>query len=147
MRHTAPADAATSPEVVDNLPTWDLADLYPGPGSQAVEADLADAETAARAFADAHQGRLAAMSGGVLAAAIFEYERIEEVLGRLMSYAQLLFSGDSTNAEIGRFYQTVSERVTAISSHLLFFSLELNRLDETVLEQKLADPALAHWQP
>ena len=62
------------------------------------------------------------MSGGALAAAIAEYERIEEVLGRLMSYAQLLFAGDSTNAEIGRFYQTVSERVTTISSHLLFFT-------------------------
>ena len=65
------------------------------------------------------------------------------MLGRLMSYAQLLFAGDSTNAEIGRFYQTVSERVTAISSHLLFFTLELNRLDDAALEQKLADPALA----
>ena len=64
-----------------------------------------------------------------------------------MSYAQLLFSGDSTDAAIGRFYQTASERVTSISSHLLFFTLELNRLDEAVLEQKLADPALAHWQP
>ena len=64
-----------------------------------------------------------------------------------MSYAQLLFSGDSTNAEIGRFYQTVSERVTAISSHLIFFTLELNRLDDAALEQKLADPALARWRP
>ena len=127
----------------DDLPTWDLSDLYPAPDSPAVQADFAKAEQAARAFAAAHQGKLAAMSGSVLAAAIAEYERIEEVLGRLMSYAQLLFSGDSTNAEIGRFYQTVSERVTTISSHLLFFALELNRLDEAVLEQKLADPALA----
>ena len=36
--------------------------------------------------------------------------------GRLLSYAQLLFAGDSTDAAIGRFYQTVNERVTAISS-------------------------------
>ena len=112
------------------LPTWDLGDLYPAPDSPAVQADFAKAEQAARAFASAHQGKLAAMPGEVLAAAIAEYERIEEVLGRLVSYAQLLFSGDSTNAEIGRFYQTVSERVTAISSHLLFFALELNRLDD-----------------
>ena len=147
MRHTAPADAAASQPTIDALPTWDLADLYPSPDSPAVEADFAGAEQAARAFAAAHQGKLAGMPGGALAAAIAEYERIEEVLGRLMSYAQLLFAGDSTNAEIGRFYQTVSERVTAISSHLLFFTLELNRLDDAVLEQKLADPALARWQP
>jgi oligoendopeptidase F len=147
MRHAAPADAAVSQQAVEELPTWDLGDLYPGPDSPAVEADLTMAEQAARAFAAAHQHKLGAMSGPVLAGAIAEYERIEELLGRLMSYAQLLFAGDSTNAEIGRFYQTVSERVTTISSDLLFFSLELNRLDDAVLDQKLADPALAKWRP
>ena len=111
-RHSAPADAAASQPTVESLPTWDLGDLYPAPDSPAVEADFAKAEQAARDFAAAHKGRLAAMPGSALATAIGEYERIEEMLGRLMSYAQLLFSGDSTNAEIGRFYQTVSERVT-----------------------------------
>jgi oligoendopeptidase F len=147
MRQTAPADVATSQPIADDLPAWDLSDLYPGPDSPALQGDFAKAEQAARAFSAAHQGKLANMSGGVLAAVIAEYEHIEEVLGRLMSYAQLLFSGDSTNADIGRFYQTVSERVTSISSHMLFFALELNRLDEAALEQKLADPALARWRP
>src|ERR1700733_2113308 len=147
MRHTAPADAAASQRTVDDLPTWDLRDLYQAPDSPAVAADFTKADDAARAFAAAHQGKLGAMPGSTLAAAIAEYERIEELLGRLASYAQLLFAADSNNAEIGRFYQTVSERVTTISSHLLFFSLELNRLDDTVLEQKLADPALAKWRP
>jgi oligoendopeptidase F len=147
MRHAAPADAAVSQQAVEELPTWDLGDLYPGPDSPAVEADLTMAEQAARAFAAAHQHKLGAMSGRVLAGAIAEYERIEELLGRLMSYAQLLFAGDSTNAEIGRFYQTVSERVTTISSDLLFFSLELNRLDDAVLHQKLANPTLKKWRP
>jgi oligoendopeptidase F len=147
MRQTAPADAATSQPVADDLPAWDLSDLYAGPDSPALQADFAKAEQAAKAFSAAHQGKLANMSGGVLAAVIAEYEHIEEILGRLMSYAQLLFSGDSTNADIGRFYQTVSERVTSISSHMLFFALELNRLDEAALEQKLADSALARWRP
>jgi oligoendopeptidase F len=64
-----------------------------------------------------------------------------------MSYAQLQFSGDSTDPVLGQFYQSVSERVTAISSHLLFFTLELNRLDETALNQKFNEPALARWRP
>ena len=147
MRQNAPADAAISQSVENDLPSWDLGDLYPAPDSPAVEADFARADQAARAFAAAHQGKLGAMSGAALAAAMTEYERIEEVLGRLMSYAQLLFAADSTNPEIGRFYQTASERVTAISSHLLFFALEMNRLDDAVVEQKLADPALAKWRP
>jgi oligoendopeptidase F len=64
-----------------------------------------------------------------------------------MSYAQLQFSSDGTNAAFGQFYQSMSERVTEISAHLLFFSLELNKLDDAVLESKLTDPALAHWSP
>jgi oligoendopeptidase F len=129
------------------LPAWDLSDLYPAPDSPAVEADFARAEREAKAFAAAWQGRLAELSGAALAAALAEYERIEEVLGRLASYAQLLFAGDSTDGGIGRFYQTVQERVTAISSDLIFFTLELNRLDDAALERKLADPALARYRP
>jgi oligoendopeptidase F len=139
---SAPASGDT-----DDLPAWDLSALYPAPDSAAVEADFTAADSAARAFAAAHAGRLAATDGAGLAAAIVEYERIEETLGRLMSYAQLLFSGDSTDPAIGQFYQTVSERITAISSHLIFFTLELNRLDDAVLESKLADPRLARWRP
>src|SRR5579863_5811846 len=137
----------TMADAAETLPSWDLTDLYPAPESPAVEADLAKAESAAKTFSAGLQGKLAAMSGSALATAITEYERIEEILGRLMSYAQLLFSGDSTNPDIGKFYQTISERVTSISSYLLFFGLELNRLDDAVLEEKLADPALERWRP
>ena len=130
-----------------DLPTWDLADLYPGTDSPQLEAALAGATTSAELFAQRYAGRLDSLSGRTLATAISDYEAIDEVLGRVMSYAQLLFSGDSTDAAIGQFYQSMTERVTAISSHLIFFALELNRLDDTLLETKLADPALAKWRP
>ncbi len=141
------AAAAPAPAPVDALPAWDLTDLYPAIDSPRVAADLDAADDASRGFAERFAGKLAGLSGAALAAAIAEYERIDEVLGRVMSYAQLQFSSDGTNATIGQFMQSCSERVTAISSQLIFFTLELNRLDDAVLEAKLADPALAHWQP
>jgi oligoendopeptidase F len=147
---TAPAmtamSAAEKPPA-EILPNWNLADLYPAPDAAEVAADLDRADRESGAFAATYEGKLAQLPGAGLATAIATYERIEEILGRLMSYAQLLFSGDSTDAKIGRFYQTMSEQVTAISSKLLFFSLELNRLDDDVLEAKLADPAAARWRP
>ena len=130
-----------------DLPSWDLTDLYPAPDSPAVEADFTRAAADAKAFAAAHAGRLADLSGAKLAAAIAEYERIEEILGRVASYSGLLFAGDSSDPVIGKFYQMVTERVTAISGDLLFFTLELNRLDDALLERKLADPALARYRP
>lgn len=139
------AAAQTAAQTPGGLPTWDLSDLYPAPNGPEVENDIARADAEARSFNAAYAGRLAGASGGELAVALEQYERIEEVLGRLVSYAQLLFSADSTDATRGQFYQSVTERVTAISSQLLFFTLELNRLDDAVLDEKLSDPALARW--
>jgi oligoendopeptidase F len=141
------AATARDGQTISELPTWDLADLYPGPDSAELKADLDRAAAAAKAFTAAYATRIAALSGHALAGAIAEYERIEEILGRVMSYAQLLFSGDSTDPVIGRFSQSMNERVTAISSDLIFFTLEINRLEEATLNAKLADPALARWAP
>src|SRR5436309_93521 len=99
-----PREAAAAEE----LPNWDLSDLYPGPDSAALAEDLSRAEAAAKQFSADFAGLLGGLPGAELATAIARYERIEEILGRVMSYAQLLFSGDSSNAEIGRFYQTMS---------------------------------------
>ncbi len=142
-----PANLATNALPADPLPSWDLTDLYPAPDSPELTADADRADAAARAFEAEHAGHVAALSGAGLAAALAEYERIEEILGRLMSYAQLQFSTDSLDPGIAKFYQSTSERVTTISSHLLFLSLELNRIEEAELAAKLADPALARYAP
>jgi oligoendopeptidase F len=129
------------------LPTWDLKDLFPGRDSPELKAALSRSEADAKAFHAAHEGKLAGYSGAQLGAAVADYERIDEVLARLMSYAQLLHSADMTDPEIGRFYQTIQEKVTVISSETLFFALELNRIEDAALEAKLTDPALAHYRP
>lgn len=131
-----------------NLPVWDLSDLYRAPDDPALTRDLDRAEADAKAFSARFSGRLGAISGNELAAAIAEYEAIEEILGRVMSYAQLVFSGDAEDPANGRFYQTMQERATTISSHLIFFTLELNRLEDAVLDRKCADSAaLARFRP
>ena len=142
-------DTQAAPTAVhgDGLPSWDLSDLYPGPKSVEIEADFAEAARAAKAFQARYAGQLGALDGAGLAAALAEYQRIEEIQGRLGSYAQLMFSTDGTDPALGQFYQSVSERVTVISSDLLFFTLELNRLEDAVLDAKMADPALARWAP
>jgi len=141
----APLDAAAAPAA---LPVWDLSDLYAGPEDPRLAADLDRAEADARAFEQRLAGRLAALPGDALAQAIAEYERIWEGLGRISSYAGLVFAGDAQDPANGRFYQTMQERVTAISSHLLFFTLEINRLEDHQIEQKAgASAALRRWRP
>jgi oligoendopeptidase F len=142
-------DAATAQRAggSGDLPEWDLSDLYPGRDSEELKRDLTRLADDAEAFCKRYQGRLADLSGAALGAAVETYERLQEQSGRIISYASLVHAGDLADPEIGRFFQTMQERINAVSTTLLFFSLELNRLDDADLTTKEADPRLAHYRP
>ena len=135
----------TNTETTKPLPEWDLSHLYPGPDTPELNADLEWAAERSKVFREAYEGKLADLDGAALGGAIGEYEQIAERLHKAMSFAQLLFAGDVENPEHGRFYQTLSERVTVISTETLFFTLELNRIDDAVLAKQLEDPRAAHF--
>ncbi len=134
-------------ENLGELPAWNLADLYPDLDSPALQADLEGAAAQAKAFHARHAGKLAGLDGAALGAAIADYEAIQETLGRVMSYAQLVYSGNMSDPKIGRFFQSMQERCTAVSTDLVFFTLELNRIDEAALKEKLKAPELARYAP
>ncbi len=140
---TAAAEPASAQrqEALGALPEWDLSDLYPGPDSEPLAHDFSALTEDAEAFRDRYKGRLAALSGAELGAAVAAYERLQEKIGRIMSYASLVHAGNLSDPELGRFYQTMQERTNAVSTELLFFTLELNRLEDADLEAQLADPA------
>ena len=121
-----------------NLPTWDLTDLYNDPKDPAIRRDLDDAKSRSQAFQKSYQGKLNDLTGDELMAAIAEYEAVSEICGKIGSYAQLLYAGDSSDAAIGQFYQSVQEEMTGISSLTLFFGLEINRIDDASLDAKYA---------
>jgi len=135
------------PQTTPALPEWNLDDLYKGPIDPALEADLARTGGEAEAFRDAHQGKLAGLSGSELGETIRAYEAMEETLGRVMSYAYLFFSENQSDPERGRFLQTMQERVTDISTKTLFFTLELNRVEDGVLEKQLEDESAGRYAP
>jgi len=143
------ADAAQSSSANDlgALPEWNLADLYPGTESEALFSDLDAAAGDAKSFKAQYAGKVATLSGAELGAAIAAYEKIDEIIGRVMSYAQLVYAGDMSSSENGKFSQSMRERATEIGSDLLFFGLEINRIEDADLEEKLKTPELARYQP
>jgi oligoendopeptidase F len=149
MRLQAVAETAAGQKkaALGTLPEWNLSDLYPGPDSPALTGDLARLADDAAAFHQRYEGKLADLSGAALGAALEAYEGMQELSGRILSYASLVHAGNLADPDIGRFYQTIQERTNTISTSLLFFMLELNRLDDAVLEAEEADPALARYRP
>jgi oligoendopeptidase F len=134
------------------LPEWNLDDLYSGLSDPAIKRDLDRTDAECAAFEDAYKGKLAGLAtdadgGGALAAAVRRYEAIDDLMGRLSSFAGLIHAGNTLDPARTKFYGDVQERLTAASIHLLFFTLELNRIDDAVLDKAMADPALGHYRP
>ncbi|MCB1380711.1 MAG: M3 family oligoendopeptidase [Alphaproteobacteria bacterium] len=139
--------AAAKTAALGDLPEWNLADLYAAPDDPRFAADMQKGEADARTFAETYRGRLAALSGEQLAQALKEYEALSDLLGRTGSYAQLYYVGDTTDPKRGQFYGNTSAKLTEISTLLLFFELELNRIEDAALAEKMKVPALAHYRP
>src|SRR5215813_197913 len=134
------------------LPEWNLGDLYAGIAAPEIARDLAKMDSECVAFETDYKGKLADRTAGDgggrwLAEAVKRYEAIDDLAGRLGSYAGLVHAGDSVDPAISKFYGDVSERLTAASTHLLFFALELNRIDDSVIERAMQTPALGHYRP
>ena len=134
------------------LPEWDLSALYSGLDDPAIKRDLDRTDADCLAFEEAYKGKLAALAaapqgGSALGEAVRRYEAISDRMGRLGSYAVLIHEGDTVDPAGTKFYGDMQERMTAASTHLLFFELELNRIDDAQLEAALADPTLGHYRP
>ncbi len=143
---------AARKSALGKLPEWNLNDLYSGLDDPAIKRDLDRIDAECVDFETAYKGKLAAMApgpdgGSALAAAVRRYEAIDDLMGRLGSYAGLVHAGDTLDPARTKFYGDMQEWMTAASTHLLFFTLELNRVDDAVLDAAMADPALGHYRP
>lgn len=152
-KKTAKAKSSAKPaSKTAKLPEWNLADLYSGIDAPEVARDLEKMDADCVAFETDYKGKLATGTanedgGKWLAKAVRRYEAIDDLAGRLGSYAGLVHAGDSVDPKISKFYGDVSERLTAASTHLLFFALELNRVDDDILTRAMQAPELAHYRP
>ena len=134
------------------LPEWDLTDLYSGIDAPELAADMARASAEAVAFETRWKGRLAAEAAtpqtGNLGQAMRDFEALEELVGRIVSYAGLVYAGDTSDPRRAKLYGDVQEKMTDASSHLLFFSLELNLVDDALIQTALdRDPGFGHYRP
>lgn len=139
-----------SGEALGDLPEWNLLDLYSGMEGDDLAADLEKADRTCQAFSETYRTKLAELAKSnpeALASCLTEYEKIEDLLGRIISFAGLIYAGDTTDPKRAKFYGDIQEKITNASTQLLFFGLELNKIDETDFAALLAAPAVAHYLP
>ncbi len=146
----SPAESASA--ALGDLPVWKLSDLYSSADSAEYKGDLKKAESDAKAFEAKWKGKLeaaASRSGEEgIGAALKEYEALDDILGRIGSFAGLTYFSDTSNPANGKLYGDAQAKLTDIASHLLFFPLELNRIDDALIDAAFDKDALAaHYKP
>lgn len=132
------------------LPEWDLTDLYAALDAPEIERDLKESLERAKTFEASYKGRLTELAKDnvpALVTAIRAYEDLEDLMGRLISFAGLVYAGNTIDPAAQKFYGDVQEQITTASSHLLFFGLELNTVDDAVMEAALDDSQLKQYRP
>ncbi|HQS84141.1 MAG TPA: M3 family oligoendopeptidase [Alphaproteobacteria bacterium] len=122
--------------MTSRLPRWKLSDLYKGMEDQSLEKEFEEAEASIHAFKTTYQGKIASLSPETFLKSIVLFENIQEKLGKIQAYAYLLFSTHNQDEAVIGFFQGIEERVTVLSTDLLFFTLEINRLEDKDLQNK-----------
>ncbi|MBQ7567806.1 M3 family oligoendopeptidase, partial [bacterium] len=131
----------------DNVPSWNLSDLYSDPDDERIGADMQKAEDLAIAFKDKYKERIKAddLEAERLCQAMADYQAILELLYKADSFADLLFAADTSKPENGALLQKVSERVSQISTNFIFFDLELGQISDSKWEELRTDPRLGEY--
>ncbi|SMX43733.1 M3 family oligoendopeptidase [Maliponia aquimaris] len=124
------ANASAGGKNLGALPEWDLTDLYPAPDAPELKRDLDWLEEACRSFAADYEGKLAGLSPDEFLTLVHRHERIEAVAGRIMSFAGLRYYQLTTDSERTKFLSDCQEKITNFTTPLVFFSLEMNRVED-----------------
>ncbi len=134
-----------------HLPEWDLTDLYPGTQSKALNDDIEYASSLAQDFQKKYQNNLLELAkrpqSSDFADTILLYEKLQDILGRVASYAYLVYASDISHADNIKFFGDIQETLTSVSSKLLFFSLEINQIPDDLIQKCLENPNLAKYKP
>ena len=129
------------------LPEWDLRDFYESGDAPSLLKDFARLEKLSKDFKKAYEGKVPSLSADGLATAIREYEVMQELFGKIGSYAQLRFAKNMSDPMIAQFYQNTQEKITVLSSETLFFTLAINKLEDKALAAMKGNAALEKYGP
>jgi oligoendopeptidase F len=130
----------------NSLPVWNLTDLYPSISSKKINIDLNYIAKSSKFFAKKYEGKIPKLNSKALINAILDLEKIDEKMDKILSYAHLLIAENSDHEKNKIFFQQMQEKITNYSSLLIFFTLELNQIDEKKLNIFLRDKKLIEYK-
>ena len=127
---------------------WNLNDLFTAADDPQIENTLGDCRTRAEAFAKRVRPLMQnpqTLGAEDLLRALTDLEIIYEALGRVGSYAGLLYAADTANPVHQDLEQKVEQRSTEVRNLLLFFELEWLKFDDQTADRLLENERLKSY--
>ena len=141
-------NASSGSKDLGDLPEWDLSDLYSSQDAPELSRDLQWLDQECASFAVDYEGKLAHLDAEEMLNCVLRNERINTIAGRIMSFAGLRYYQLTVDVDRTKFMSDMQEKITDFTTPLVFFTLELNRIDDAALQALLnANDALARYQP
>ena len=145
--HEDKADISNGEVSDNNLPSWNLDDLYEGMDSPELLRDWERLAAVCSSFRKTYQGRIGSLDAAGLLGCIREHERIETTAGRIASFAKLLYYQNTTDPKLGKFANDCKERIVEMTSPLVFLTIEINEIEDGRMTALLAaSPELARFE-
>ncbi|MGR3344811.1 MAG: M3 family oligoendopeptidase [Paracoccaceae bacterium] len=135
-------------KALGKLPDWDLGDLYSGVDAPELTADMVRLDKACSEFAADYADKLASLDAAGMLACVLRNERISSLAGRIMSFASLRYYQNTTDATRVKFMSDCQDKITTLTTPLVFFTLEINRIEDGQLDGLFkANAELARFRP
>ncbi|MFZ1661175.1 MAG: M3 family oligoendopeptidase [Paracoccaceae bacterium] len=148
IRPVYDANANAGGKDLGSLPEWNLDDLYKAEDAPELKADMAWLEQACAGFAVDYEGKLGKLDAAGMLECVHRYERIEQVAGRVMSYAGLRYYQNTLDGGRAKFMSDCQDKITTYTTPLVFFSLEFNRIEDETYENLFsASVDLVRYKP
>jgi len=128
-------------------PTWNLQDFYQSITDPKIAKDLKEIAQNCDLFIKNYQNKIATISPEKLFTAIKKYEEISELIGKISCYSYLIYSSDLSNQTNLNFYQNTSEKLNDLSNKIIFFTLEINQLNDKLFKKLTSDKKLQKYLP
>jgi len=128
--------------------TWDLSDLYSNLKDKKIQRDIKDLFQKSEAFEKKYRGKINSpkLTPKFLLNSVEDLEYISEKIGKLLSFAYLVFAGNTRNPENGAFLQMIQEKSTEARKHLMFFELEWIKLSNKKVDSLLNNKILFQYK-
>ena len=134
-------------EINYNLPVWDLTEIYTDIKDPKIKTDLKKIRDSSNKFVKKWKGKIKDLNPSDFLSCIETYQKICENLHKIGTHSSLIFATNMEDAEISRYNSSISDEFTEIFSSLIFFTLELSKVNDVKIQNWMNDKNCSKWEP